>query len=66
MAKAAKQSAKPKAKGRTASKVNGVPDGSVEERIRERAYQLYLERGELAGNAVNDWLRAEREVVVST
>jgi hypothetical protein len=30
--------------------------------IRERAYQLYLERGSTPGNENEDWLRAEREV----
>jgi hypothetical protein len=33
------------------------------QRIRERAYALYLERGETNdGSAVDDWLRAEREL----
>jgi hypothetical protein len=31
--------------------------------IRERAYQLYLERGSTPGNENEDWLRAEREVL---
>ena len=29
--------------------------------IRRRAYELYLERGERPGDALEDWLRAERE-----
>lgn len=33
------------------------------QRIRERAYALYKERGDAApGSAVEDWLRAEREL----
>jgi hypothetical protein len=32
-----------------------------EERIRRRAYELYLERGGAPGDEVEDWLRAERE-----
>jgi hypothetical protein len=32
---------------------------SVEERIRRRAYELYLERGAAHGSEVDDWLRAE-------
>ena len=33
------------------------------QRIRERAYALYLERGETnEGSAIDDWLRAEREL----
>ena len=31
------------------------------EAIRARAYELYLQRGERAGDDVNDWLEAERE-----
>jgi hypothetical protein len=31
--------------------------------IRERAYQLYLERGSTPGNENEDWLRAEGEVL---
>ena len=33
----------------------------VEERIRRRAYELYLQRGERPGDALGDWLTAERE-----
>jgi hypothetical protein len=65
MAKATKQVERPKAKRSTTSNGNGIPDRSVEERIRERAYQLYLERGGTVSDPVNDWLRAEREVIVS-
>ena len=31
--------------------------------IRTRAYELYAERGYANGNADDDWLRAEREVL---
>lgn len=30
--------------------------------IRHRAYEIYLERGSVAGNEHEDWVRAEREV----
>ena len=33
----------------------------LNELIRMRAYELYLERGAENGNDVEDWLRAERE-----
>lgn len=36
--------------------------GILEEYIRQRAYRLYEERGCEDGHAVEDWLRAEREV----
>ena len=32
-----------------------------EERIRGRAYELYVERGSQPGDGVADWLQAERE-----
>lgn len=41
------------------------PDDEVEERIRQRAYQLYEERGRLDGRAMEDWLIAEEEVLGS-
>lgn len=33
----------------------------VEQQIRERAYELYLQRGDLPGDELSDWLQAERE-----
>jgi Protein of unknown function (DUF2934) len=33
-----------------------------DEQIRERAYQLYLERGRQHGNHEDDWFRAESEL----
>jgi hypothetical protein len=44
---------------------------SIEDRIRDRAYELYLERMSVEldmdeGNAEEDWLRAEREIAGST
>lgn len=38
------------------------PPEEVEEQIRQRAYQLYYERGAEDGHDVDDWLQAEREV----
>ena len=34
----------------------------LEERIRVRAYQLYLQRGKRNGHALDDWLQAEAEL----
>lgn len=39
-----------------------VAVGSLEEEIRRRAYELYLERGTTPGSESEDWLVAEREV----
>jgi hypothetical protein len=33
-----------------------------EEQIRERAYEIYIERGGVDGQALDDWLRAEIEL----
>jgi len=51
-------SKKPAANGSTTS--NGNAD--LNELIRQRAYELYLERGGEDGHAAEDWLRAEAEV----
>ena len=42
------------------------PDGTavaepLEALIRQRAYELYLERADRPGSALEDWTRAERE-----
>lgn len=39
-----------------------VKNGPNDDEIRVRAYEIYLERGSLPGNAIDDWLRAEREL----
>jgi uncharacterized protein HemX len=36
----------------------------VEERVRERAYALYEQRGSVDGYDLEDWLRAEADVLV--
>ena len=47
---------------RKTSPGNGSP-ADLEAKIRERAYQLYQERGSTPGFENEDWLRAEREVL---
>ena len=51
--------ARPKAKPRTKAKSLQV---SIEDIIRLRAYEIYLERGATPGNPHEDWDVAEREV----
>jgi hypothetical protein len=34
----------------------------LEERIRHRAYELYVERGNEWGSELDDWLQAEEEI----
>jgi hypothetical protein len=36
---------------------------NLEDEIRRRAYEIFQERGSVAGNEHEDWLRAEREVL---
>jgi hypothetical protein len=39
-----------------------VGNSPHDEEIRHRAYEIYLERGELQGQELDDWLTAEREL----
>ena len=36
---------------------------ALEERIRRRAYELYVERGNQSGSELDDWLQAEEEIM---
>jgi hypothetical protein len=38
---------------------------SLEERVRMRAYQLYVERGNESGSELDDWLQAEEEIAAA-
>ena len=38
-------------------------DAEIERKIRQRAYELYRERGGVGGNPTDDWLQAKREVL---
>ena len=39
-----------------------VGNSANDEKIRLRAYEIYLERGEQAGRELDDWLQAEQEL----
>jgi hypothetical protein len=41
-------------------------NAALEEKIRLRAHEIYLERGEQSGSESDDWLRAEHELKRST
>ena len=41
------------------ARTNLIP---LEERIRMRAHQLYVERGNESGSELDDWLQAEEEI----
>ncbi len=34
-----------------------------EEQIRQRAYEIYIQRGAESGSELDDWLQAEREIL---
>ncbi len=42
---------------------NATPALDLEQAIRSRAYELYVQRGRQDGHAQEDWLRAEAEVL---
>lgn len=35
----------------------------LEEQIRRRAYELYIDRGNESGSEADDWLQAEEEIL---
>lgn len=39
-----------------------TPSVNMQERIRERAYELWQQRGETAADDLSDWYRAEAEI----
>jgi len=47
-------------KSRTARRKSPGPED-----VALRAYQIYLERGGAPGNPLDDWTRAERELLVT-
>jgi len=44
------------------SRKNVVVPIKLEDEIRRRAYELYVQRGSVSGSEAEDWLTAEREV----
>jgi hypothetical protein len=51
--------------GAGAEEQDRLLDAMREERIRRRAYEMYLERGAEPGLELEDWLQAERELTIS-
>jgi Protein of unknown function (DUF2934) len=52
-----------KPKENSKKKPREISTGTLEDQIRKRAYELYLERQDRPGSDLEDWLRAEAEVV---
>jgi hypothetical protein len=42
-----------------------VADSARHQKIRLRAYEVYLERGQQPGRDLDDWLQAERELTTN-
>ena len=40
-------------------------DLPLEERIRQRAHELYIARGSASGSELDDWLQAEEEIMAA-
>ena len=47
----------------TTKKTRAAKDAPTHEEIALRAYEIYLERGGAPGDALQDWTRAERELL---
>ena len=47
----------------TKSKSPSAKKPSPQQKIAQRAYEIYLERNGAPGNPVEDWVRAERELL---
>lgn len=46
-----------------AKKSQAAKSAPTHEEIAQRAYEIYLERGGAPGHALEDWTRAERELM---
>jgi len=45
------------------SKERVAETATLEEQVRQRAYELYVLRGDEAGSELDDWLQAEAEIL---
>ena len=52
-----------KRKSREPHSLKSAHSSEIEERIRRRAYELYVRRGSVDGFALDDWLQAEAEIL---
>jgi hypothetical protein len=49
--------------GTARAKEPSIEELPLEERIRRRAYELYVKRGNQPGSELDDWLQAEEEIL---
>ncbi|MEO8034130.1 MAG: DUF2934 domain-containing protein [Acidobacteriota bacterium] len=47
------------------AKEPGAETLPIEARIRQRAFELYVERGNESGSEQDDWLQAEQEILMA-
>ena len=52
-----------KSKTKQPRSIKTAESSDIENRIRDRAYQLYEQRGSVDGFALDDWFQAEAEVL---
>ena len=52
-----------KSKTRQPRSIKTAESSDIEKRIRDRAYQLYEQRGSVDGVALDDWFQAEAEIL---
>ena len=52
-----------KSKTRQPRSIKTAESSDIENHIRDRAYQLYEQRGSIDGFALDDWFQAEAEVL---
>jgi len=50
-------------RARSPQKAPAIQSVPIEERIRERAHEIYLQRGGEDGGELDDWLQAEQEIL---
>ena len=49
-----------------AGAAKGILDAlPVEEQIRKRAFEIFIQRGNQSGSELDDWLQAEREILIA-
>jgi outer membrane protein TolC len=56
---------KPKTARKKQQQVELSNNNLTEHEIRQRAYQIYLERGGVGGSDYDDWIQAEQELFSS-
>jgi hypothetical protein len=64
MKRKAKQQAADAAQANLGGRMRSIPlKRPLDVDIQRRAYELYSSRGRESGHAIDDWLRAEREIL---